>query len=478
MAMGTPAYMPPEQWRGDVIDARADIYALGVMLFEMLTGRVPFQGDTPFNMMYKHMNDTPPELRTIKPDISPNIDRVIYKALAKDPKDRYETAALLTAAFKDAIQDHPMMATQERAPAEATAIVRTPTQPEIRKPPTATLELIPIQAARNNLPLLIGAVVLCLLAIGIGAFAVFMSSKNNPTPTPLVAVIPSQVAASQLTPTLLTPAPLSTTQGAVVAVPGANSATPSATSTLTMTTLPISTSAGNAGTAIAQVPTTSVPLTSVIIAPAVPTVIPVIQPTVTGKAAAPLSLETASSTPSATPTPVITTLAPPTSTHVPTATVPPAITVQIVTATSAPTLTPTHTVVAPTATHTNTPLPSAMPTATYTNTPLPSATPTATFTNTPLPSATPTLTPTFTLTATNVPTNAASPNSNFGGQCDDARRVSSGFLVQSEQCPSRNFRTERGRQRHPVDEHHRRLSAAAELVARSFADCVCGAYQR
>jgi serine/threonine-protein kinase len=104
IAMGTPSYMPPEQWRGETVDARADIYALGVMLFEMLTGRVPFQGDTPFSMMYKHLNDPPPALGTIRSDISTAVDSVIYRALAKNPEDRYESAAALSAAFKEALK--------------------------------------------------------------------------------------------------------------------------------------------------------------------------------------------------------------------------------------------------------------------------------------------------------------------------------------------------------------------------------------
>ncbi len=105
--LGTPAYMAPEQWRGDPVDARTDIYSLGIMVYEMVLGRLPFTGDTPFTLMYKHFNDAPPPPRSVKPDIDPGIEDVILKALAKDADDRYQSADQLAEEFNIAVQRLP-----------------------------------------------------------------------------------------------------------------------------------------------------------------------------------------------------------------------------------------------------------------------------------------------------------------------------------------------------------------------------------
>src|SRR6478672_2334264 len=100
---GTPAYMSPEQGRGAPLDARTDIYSLGVVLYEMVTGRVPFDADTPFAVVIKHINDPLPLPHTVVPDVPPALARVILKAMAKAPEDRYATAAELVQATHQAV---------------------------------------------------------------------------------------------------------------------------------------------------------------------------------------------------------------------------------------------------------------------------------------------------------------------------------------------------------------------------------------
>jgi serine/threonine protein kinase/Tfp pilus assembly protein PilF len=90
--IGTPEYMSPEQVDGQQADQRADIYALGIILFELLTGRVPFEGDTPFSVAYKQKNEAPPSALRVNPQVPEDLDRLILKCLEKDKTKRYQNA--------------------------------------------------------------------------------------------------------------------------------------------------------------------------------------------------------------------------------------------------------------------------------------------------------------------------------------------------------------------------------------------------
>jgi tRNA A-37 threonylcarbamoyl transferase component Bud32 len=95
--MGTATYFSPEQAEGLGVDARSDIYSLGVVLFEMVTGRPPFLGDSPVAVASKHVRDNPPAPRELNPQIPPTFEAIILKAMAKDPAHRYATAEELRA---------------------------------------------------------------------------------------------------------------------------------------------------------------------------------------------------------------------------------------------------------------------------------------------------------------------------------------------------------------------------------------------
>jgi WD40 repeat protein/tRNA A-37 threonylcarbamoyl transferase component Bud32 len=140
-AVGTPSYMAPEQWQALTVMPQTDVYALGALLFEMLTGKPPFQAENVFSLMYKHLNDLPPLLGAYRTDLPTAVDGVIQRALAKLPADRFETAGALAQAFSAALR-----ATQERRAVPAQTRTTTgslmPVQPLTvsSKPPETFVE--------------------------------------------------------------------------------------------------------------------------------------------------------------------------------------------------------------------------------------------------------------------------------------------------------------------------------------------------
>ncbi|HDQ72935.1 MAG TPA: hypothetical protein ENN19_12690 [Chloroflexi bacterium] len=117
--IGTPDYMAPEQGLGKALDARCDLYSLGIMLYEMTTGRVPFHADTQLAVMMKHVHDPLPLPRSFCPDIPEMVERVILKSLAKSPDERFQTAPQMVQALECAVkgEDLPMDVDLPAAPA-------------------------------------------------------------------------------------------------------------------------------------------------------------------------------------------------------------------------------------------------------------------------------------------------------------------------------------------------------------------------
>lgn len=101
--LGTPQYMSPEQALGRRVDGRSDVYSLGVILYQMLAGHVPFDGDSPLAILHQHVYEPPPPLAEIRPDLAQITYRVIDKALQKNPAERFRTAAEMAAALEQAL---------------------------------------------------------------------------------------------------------------------------------------------------------------------------------------------------------------------------------------------------------------------------------------------------------------------------------------------------------------------------------------
>ena len=134
--MGTAQYLSPEQARGEVVDARSDLYSASVLLYELLTGKPPFTGDSPVSIAYQHVSEMPTPPSQVDPGVTPEIDAVVLRALAKSPDDRYQTAAEFRADVERAIAGSPVTAavpmitidqTQQLTPVAAAGIQQQPT---------------------------------------------------------------------------------------------------------------------------------------------------------------------------------------------------------------------------------------------------------------------------------------------------------------------------------------------------------------
>lgn len=101
--LGTAAYFSPEQAKGEAVDGRADLYSTGVVLFELLTGRAPFRGESPVAVAYQHVSETPDAPSELNPEVSRALDAVVLRALAKDPFQRYQTAEQFRSALDAAV---------------------------------------------------------------------------------------------------------------------------------------------------------------------------------------------------------------------------------------------------------------------------------------------------------------------------------------------------------------------------------------
>ena len=196
--LGTPAYMAPEQIaHAGNVDARADIYAAGAVLFHAVTGRPPFGGATMFDIMRAQMEETPPSPRSFRADLPLPMERVIMRALAKDAAVRFPSAVDMSAALDEAAADLPDHAWFDLSP--KTSPMRVRSSGKITRPPPIQRDTPPAISAvnvpvRRRGPLVPLAIAAGAVAIGAGAFVVLRRSPE-PAPPPVIAVVAPDPAA-------------------------------------------------------------------------------------------------------------------------------------------------------------------------------------------------------------------------------------------------------------------------------------------
>ncbi|MCS6872651.1 MAG: serine/threonine protein kinase, partial [Anaerolineae bacterium] len=253
--MGTPAYMSPEQAMGRAVDGRSDIYALGVMLYEMVTGKLPFTADTTAALIFQHVYEAPPSARQLDPNLPEAVDALFNRALAKVPEMRYHTAEELAREFAQifGIRSTPSKAISavQAAPDDSTVIggafessTTVPLKPNVAQAPTpqgrggtvaiesplASGTATALATPKRGVPIaLIGIAALVLLAL-VGAFFLLNSQNERAAQT---ATAQTALAVQNVTSTAIALA-ATDAQATLIAL----SATPTPTLTNTPTATP------------------------------------------------------------------------------------------------------------------------------------------------------------------------------------------------------------------------------------------------
>ncbi len=198
---GTPDYMAPEQARGLDISPRSDLYSLGVIAFELFTGRVPFTGSTPMDVMVAHVGTPPPNAKDLEPTLPDALNELVMRMLSKAPEDRPQTVEEVRAALEDALvaMGHP----RPRHSGELPAYVPTASPVPMRapatfqRPPTPQLQLSPAGApmvqprSRVMVAALVGSVV--LLGI-LGTVVIWLATRPPRVVVPENVVLPTVAA--------------------------------------------------------------------------------------------------------------------------------------------------------------------------------------------------------------------------------------------------------------------------------------------
>ena len=192
--IGTAQYLSPEQARGETVDARSDVYSAGCLLYELLVGRPPFIGDSPVSVAYQHVREIPVPPSRLDSMVTPEIDAIVLKSLAKDADDRYQSAREMkadisrvlageqTTAMVPRVIPEEQIPTRIVAPVPAAAAQPSPAQPEPEEEEPKR---------RVGLAIVIGVLIVALL--GGGAYGIYRLLQPTPPPAPALVAVPNVV---------------------------------------------------------------------------------------------------------------------------------------------------------------------------------------------------------------------------------------------------------------------------------------------
>jgi serine/threonine protein kinase len=283
-ALGTPFYMSPEQIRGRTIDNRTDIYSLGVVLYEALTGRCPFVADTPLAVALMHISDPLPLPREIKPDLPEALELVVLKALAKDPAHRYQTADIFAAALRAVPVELMKPAAVERtlsAPIASAPVPPVAPTPSVEAPEPPIL-VSPV-SPRTPIPAEPPAPVPAAAAAQPLAAGESPSSADAPAPLTWVEPIPVVATPSPPAPVVVAPPADTPPSAATFATASIDLRSIASSPDVEAPVTPVSTgpassastfgAAASVATPTLDTPATRAPLEAPVVAPA-PTVVP------------------------------------------------------------------------------------------------------------------------------------------------------------------------------------------------------------
>lgn len=191
--VGTPTYMSPEQGQGLSVDRRSDLYSLGVVIYEMLTGVQPYTADTPMQIVFKHITEPTPDILTVRPDLPPGLGEVMRKALAKEPSARYSSAKALMDDFSAALRGDTLLLTSPTPTPPPPTRINEPSptvEAGAARPPAATEQLQPTMMVApptvNPLILLGGFAIIAVLLVVVvlAVLNAWQTAQQPAAPTP------------------------------------------------------------------------------------------------------------------------------------------------------------------------------------------------------------------------------------------------------------------------------------------------------